>query len=100
MLIGHNMSVRLNKVCRELNIGFQTLSDFLLSKGFVIELSPNFKLTDEQAVLAYRHFCDKEYIPRPKPILPKSDDLSSNITKISPLDDLIGHNLSHLCPKL
>ena len=45
------MSVRLNKVCRELNIGFQTISEFLSSKGFEIELNPNFKLTDEQHLL-------------------------------------------------
>lgn len=41
------MSVRLNKVCRDLNIGFQTIREFLSSKGFEIELNPNFKLTDE-----------------------------------------------------
>ena len=81
------MSVRLNKVCRELNIGFQTISEFLSSKGFEIELNPNFKLTDEQASLVYRHFSDKEYIPRPKPILPINNGSSSDITKISPLED-------------
>ena len=81
------MSVRLNKVCRELNIGFQTISEFLSSKGFEIELNPNFKLTDEQASLVYKHFSDKEYIPRPKPIVPINNSSSSDITKISPLED-------------
>lgn len=81
------MSVRLNKVCRDLNIGFQTIREFLSSKGFEIELNPNFKLTDEQASLVYRHFSDKEYIPRPKPILPINNGLSSDIITTSPLED-------------
>ena len=89
------MSVRLNKVCRELNIGFQTLSDFLLSKGFVIELSPNFKLTDEQAVLAYRHI----YLAL-SPFYQNPTICLQILLKFPHLMILIGHNLSHLCPKL
>jgi hypothetical protein len=58
------MSVRLNKVCRELNVGLQTLCDFLSDNGYDIMPSPTFKLTDEQAVLVYEHFGGKQYVPQ------------------------------------
>ena len=42
------MSIRLNKVTRDLNVGIQTVATFLRKKGFEIELNPNTKITDEQ----------------------------------------------------
>lgn len=43
------MSIRLNKVTKECNVGLQTAVEFLQKKGFSdIEVNPNTKITDEQ----------------------------------------------------
>lgn len=43
------MSIRLNKVTKECNVGLQTAVEFLQKKGFSdIEANPNTKITDEQ----------------------------------------------------
>ena len=42
------MSVRLNKVTRDLNVGISTAVEFLREKGFDVEENPNAKITDEQ----------------------------------------------------
>lgn len=42
------MSIRLNKAIRELNIGIQTVSEFLEKKYGIDSVDPNLKLTDEQ----------------------------------------------------
>ena len=42
------MTIRLNKVTRDLNVGIQTAVDFLQKKGFSIESNPNTKISDEQ----------------------------------------------------
>ena len=43
------MSIRLNKVTKEFNIGLQTAVEFLQKKGFSeVEANPNFKITEEQ----------------------------------------------------
>ena len=43
------MSVRLNKVTKEFNIGLQTAVEFLQKKGFSeVEANPNYKITEEQ----------------------------------------------------
>lgn len=81
------MSVRLNKVCKELNIGLQKICDFLSSKGFIVDRTPNYKLTDEQAVLVYEHFSDRKYIPREKPTVSIKKSTSTNPNIISPLED-------------
>ena len=50
------MSIRLNKVTRDLNVGIQTVATFLRKKGFEIELNPNTKITDEQYDLLVKEF--------------------------------------------
>ena len=50
------MSIRLNKVTRDLNVGIQTVATFLRKKGFEIELNPNTKITDEQYNLLVKEF--------------------------------------------
>ena len=50
------MSIRLNKVTRDLNVGIQTVATFLRKKGFEIELTPNTKITDEQYELLVKEF--------------------------------------------
>jgi len=42
------MSIRLNKVTRDLNVGMTTLVDFLQKKGHVVENNPNTKITEEE----------------------------------------------------
>ena len=54
------MSVRLNKVCRELNIGLQTIIEHLNSVGYVIdEPSPATKITDEEYAIIVEKFGKK-----------------------------------------
>jgi translation initiation factor IF-2 len=42
------MTIRLNKVTRDLNVGITTVVEFLQKKGYDVESSPNAKITDEQ----------------------------------------------------
>jgi translation initiation factor IF-2 len=51
------MSIRLNKVTQELNVGIQTLVDFLQKKGFAeVKADPNFKITEEQYTILNKEF--------------------------------------------
>ena len=51
------MSIRLNKVTKECNVGLQTAVEFLQKKGFTdIEANPNTKITDEQYNLLVSEF--------------------------------------------
>lgn len=53
------MSIRLNKIIRELNIGMQTAVDVLLRNGQEVLPEPAYKLSDEQAEILYREFHDR-----------------------------------------
>ncbi len=51
------MSVRLNKVTKEFNIGLQTAVDFLKKKGHdAVEANPNYKITEEEYALLQSEF--------------------------------------------
>ena len=51
------MSIRLNKVTKEFNIGLQTAVEFLQKKGFSeVEANPNYKITEEQYALLQSEF--------------------------------------------
>ena len=50
------MSIRLNKVLKECNIGLQTAVEFLQKKGYDTEANPNTKITDEQYQLLIDQF--------------------------------------------
>lgn len=51
------MSVRLNKVTKEFNIGLQTAVDFLKKKGYEdVETSPNCKISEQQYELLQKEF--------------------------------------------
>ena len=50
------MSIRLNKVIKEFNVGLQTVVDFLAKKGFQVNASPSEKITDEQYDLLRTEF--------------------------------------------
>lgn len=47
---------RLSQVARKLNVGSGTILDFLSTKGFEVESSPNSKITQEQFSLLSREF--------------------------------------------
>ena len=50
------MTIRLNKVTRDLNVGITTVVEFLQKKGFTVEANPNTKITDEQFELLKKEF--------------------------------------------
>ena len=50
------MSIRLNKITRDLNVGITTVVEFLQKKGFTVEANPNTKISDEQYDLLVKEF--------------------------------------------
>ena len=50
------MTIRLNKVTRDLNVGITTVVEFLQQKGYTIEASPNAKITEEQYAVLVKEF--------------------------------------------
>ena len=50
------MTIRLNKVTRDLNVGITTVVEFLQKKGHAIEASPNAKITEEQYAILVKEF--------------------------------------------
>jgi len=63
------MTIRLNQVTRDLNVGITTVVEFLQKKGHTIEASPNAKITEEQYAELVKEFGKgKERKPQqPKP---------------------------------
>lgn len=50
------MTIRLNKVTRDLNVGLSTVVDFLQKKGYDIESNPNTKITEEEYELLVKEY--------------------------------------------
>lgn len=50
------MTIRLNKVTRDLNVGITTVVEFLQKKGYTIEASPNAKITEKQYAVLVKEF--------------------------------------------
>ena len=50
------MTIRLNKVTRDLNVGITTVVEFLQKKGYTIEANPNTKITEEQYAILVKEF--------------------------------------------
>lgn len=50
------MSIRLNKVTRDLNVGMTTLVEFLQKKGHVVENNPNTKITEEEYEMLVKEY--------------------------------------------
>ncbi|MBE6307365.1 MAG: translation initiation factor IF-2 [Bacteroidales bacterium] len=61
------MSVRLNKVVRDLNVGIDTIVGFLQKKGMEVDSNPNAKISDEQYDMLVKEFA-------PDKILKKESD--------------------------
>ena len=56
------MTIRLNKVTRDLNVGISTVVEFLQKKGFAIEASPNAKITEEQYAVLVKEFSTDKHL--------------------------------------
>jgi len=50
------MTIRLNKVTRDLNVGISTVVEFLQKKGHSIEANPNAKITEEEYEILVKEF--------------------------------------------
>ncbi|MEG1563869.1 MAG: translation initiation factor IF-2 [Bacteroides sp.] len=50
------MTIRLNKVTRDLNVGITTAVEFLQKKGHAIEANPNTKITEEEYAVLVKEF--------------------------------------------
>ena len=56
------MTIRLNKVTRDLNVGITTVVEFLQKKGYTIEANPNTKITDDQYDLLVKEFTTDKHL--------------------------------------
>ncbi|MDR0768413.1 MAG: translation initiation factor IF-2 [Dysgonamonadaceae bacterium] len=56
------MSIRLNLVTRNLNVGLSTIVDFLQKKGFSAASNPNAKISDEEYALLVKEFAKDQSI--------------------------------------
>lgn len=65
------MSVRLNKIAKEVNVGVSSLVDYLRENGITVENDPNVKVSDEAYALLWKKF-GKGQMPqrseKPKPV--------------------------------
>lgn len=53
--------IRLNQAARKLNVGIDTVAEFLSSKGHEIERSPNTKLTPDQYAMLAKEYADSAH---------------------------------------
>ncbi|MFZ4562567.1 MAG: translation initiation factor IF-2 [Bacteroidales bacterium] len=53
---------RLSKAAREFNIGIKTVVDFLIKRGFPIEMDPNAKLSTEMYSLLMKEFASEKHV--------------------------------------
>ncbi|MBE6334716.1 MAG: translation initiation factor IF-2 [Bacteroidales bacterium] len=58
------MADRLSKVARELNVGINTLIEFLRNKGEEVSSNPNTRLTDEQYAMVAKQFSSDGEVKR------------------------------------
>ncbi|MFY0625410.1 MAG: translation initiation factor IF-2 [Reichenbachiella sp.] len=52
---------RLNQAARKLNVGIDTVIDFLADKGFTVDRSPNTKITSEQFDMLSKEYADSAH---------------------------------------
>ena len=81
------MSVRLNKVTKEFNIGLQTAVEFLQKKGFTdVESNPNYKISDEQFSLLQQEFStDKSLRTEAKVLIQQRQEQTKERKKPAPV---------------
>lgn len=84
------MTIRLNKVTRDLNVGIATVVEFLQGKGFTIEANPNTKITEEQYNILVKEFSkDKDLRLESEKIFQERQNKERNKVSVS-IDDLQG----------
>ena len=82
------MTIRLNKVARDLNVGIATAVDFLQRKGYDMEANPNAKITEEQYAVLVKEFSkDKDLKRKSEEDIRKRRDKERNKASIS-IDDI------------
>ena len=82
------MTIRLNKVTRDLNVGITTVVDFLQKKGYTIEANPNTKITDEQYAVLVKEFSkDKDLKIESEKIIQERQNKERNKASVS-IEDL------------
>ena len=73
------MTIRLNKVTRDLNVGITTVVEFLQKKGYAIEASPNAKITEEQYAVLVKEFSTDKNLKKESESLFRNDRTRSAI---------------------
>ena len=84
------MTIRLNKVARDLNVGIATAVDFLQKKGYSVEANPNTKITEEQYAELVKEFNkDKDLKIKSEKIIQERQNKEKNKASVS-IDDIAG----------
>ena len=84
------MTIRLNKVARDLNVGIATAVDFLQKKGYSVEANPNTKITEEQYAELVKEFNkDKDLKLKSEKIIQERQNKERNKASVS-IDDIAG----------
>ena len=82
------MTIRLNKVARDLNVGIATAVDFLQKKGYSVEANPNTKITEEQYAELVKEFNkDKDLKIKSEKIIQERQNKEKNKASVS-IDDI------------
>jgi translation initiation factor IF-2 len=78
------MTIRLNKVTRDLNVGITTVVDFLQKKGYTVEANPNTKITEEQYAALVKEFSkDKDSKIESEKIIQERQNKERNKASVS-----------------
>ena len=78
------MTIRLNKVTRDLNVGITTVVDFLQKKGYAVEANPNTKITEEQYAALVKEFSkDKDLKIESEKIIQERQNKDRNKASVS-----------------
>ena len=78
------MTIRLNKVTRDLNVGITTVVDFLQKKGYTVEANPNTKITEEQYAALVKEFSkDKDLKIESEKIIQERQNKERNNASVS-----------------
>jgi translation initiation factor IF-2 len=96
------MSVRLNKVTKEFNIGLQTAVEFLQKKGYSeVEANPNYKISDEQFSLLQQEFStDKGLRTEAKMLIQQRQEQTKERKKPAPVEEFVDDKPNIQGPKI
>ena len=96
------MSVRLNKVTKEFNIGLQTAVEFLQKKGYSdVEPNPNYKISDEEFSLLQQEFStDKGLRTEAKMLIQQRQEQTKERKKPAPVEEFVDDKPNIQGPKI